>query len=379
MDQQPQDALEKIRANLLLMQPFFGLMLSTTECIEDNKACDTMATNGKVIYYNTEFSKKLKTSELLGVFLHEVLHVVLMHCDRTRAGTRDWEIWCIAADYAVNSVIHDMGTQYVLPGKHLYDSKYHNSTVEEIYNDLYKEFQKQHGMTIEEWRKELGDMLMDKLLPANGKDMDGIKERILMAADAVKNRGTLPDGIEQLLKELRKSKVRWERVFHRFVGQAISRDDYSYGRPNKKYLHEDLYLPDLMKHIIGKIVLAIDLSGSVVSAPTMLEQFVAEFKKLAGMVDEITYMGCDADVHEVVKISQFDDILKKVKFRGGGGTSFVPVFEKVQEMHMQPELLIYLTDTDGEFPKKAPPYPVLWCTMSKDAKVPWGMLVEITE
>jgi predicted metal-dependent peptidase len=88
-------------------------------------------------------------------------------------------------------------------------------------------------------------------------------------------------------------------------------------------------------------------------------------------------MSCDAQVHEVVKIRKFQDFTKKLQMKGGGGTDFRPVFNKVKELKMQPELLIYLTDTYGSFPEKAPNYPVLWCVTCEAgmSNIPWGQKV----
>ena len=56
--------------------------------------------------------------------------------------------------------------------------------------------------------------------------------------------------------------------------------------------------------------------------------------------------------------------------KGGGGTSFVPVFDWVEDRIAEgedvPQCLIYLTDGYGDAPEVEPDYPVLWvCTSSK--------------
>jgi predicted metal-dependent peptidase len=62
---------------------------------------------------------------------------------------------------------------------------------------------------------------------------------------------------------------------------------------------------------------------------------------------------------------------------GGGGTSFVPVFEEVHKLGFKPDALVYLTDGYGTF-GDAPDYPVLWGDISHDPKLyPWGEVVTI--
>jgi len=46
-------------------------------------------------------------------------------------------------------------------------------------------------------------------------------------------------------------------------------------------------------------------------------------------------------------------------FQGGGGTSFIPVFDWVEQQGTQPETLIYFTDAQGAFPEAPPNYPVI--------------------
>jgi len=190
-----------------------------------------------------------------------------------------------------------------------------------------------------------------------------------------KTKGDIPGGIKRWIDKMRRAKVKWERVFHRFIGQALAKDDYSYVRVNKRMVGQDIFLPDLRSNAIGNVVVAVDTSGSI--GANCLKQFAAELNKISHLVNEITVMSCDAAVQEVVKINKFSNFLNKLQFKGGGGTDFRPVFAKVKELHSAPELLIYLTDTYGTFPDKQPGYPVLWCITDENGKVPWGHSVNI--
>jgi predicted metal-dependent peptidase len=64
------------------------------------------------------------------------------------------------------------------------------------------------------------------------------------------------------------------------------------------------------------------------------------------------------------------------QFAGGGGTSFVPVFDWIVRHGQQPDTLLYFTDADGEFPQEAPNYPVLWLVKGK-APVPFGRRIQL--
>ena len=55
------------------------------------------------------------------------------------------------------------------------------------------------------------------------------------------------------------------------------------------------------------------------------------------------------------------------KIQGGGGTDFRPVFEWVCASGAMPDLLLYFTDAQGEFPPVEPAFPVLWLVKGKAA------------
>ena len=61
---------------------------------------------------------------------------------------------------------------------------------------------------------------------------------------------------------------------------------------------------------------------------------------------------------------------------GGGGTRFAPVFDWIAAGHRRPDLLLYFTDAQGEFPRHAPGFPVIWLVKGR-AKVPWGERVQL--
>jgi predicted metal-dependent peptidase len=64
-------------------------------------------------------------------------------------------------------------------------------------------------------------------------------------------------------------------------------------------------------------------------------------------------------------------------FTGGGGTAFTPVFEWIERRGLRPDALAYFTDARGEFPRQAPPYPVLWLVKG-GAAVPFGRRIALT-
>lgn len=366
------EKIDKVRAKLLLKQPFYGVLLSMAD-ITATAELPTLATDGVRIFFNPEFISKLTEQECNGVMLHEISHCVYLHCTTKRRLNRDRQRWNIACDYAINLEINAMGNQYQLPKGVLLDNKYSNMNAEQIYDSLPKDIS---GLSTLDTHIEL---------PDGAEDWDEMEDKIISAYEMSKdfyeegkNQGKMPAGIRRWIDKMRNSKVKWERIFHRYIGQALAKDDYSYTKCNRRYLAHDIYLPDLRSHIIGNVVIGVDTSGSITK--DILEQFSAELAKISHLVDEVTIMTCDAKVNEVVKITKMQQFMDKVQFLGGGGTDFKPVFNKVHELRLMPELLIYLTDTYGDAGKKAPPYPVVWCVTvepGQDYDLPFGLKVYI--
>ena len=109
--------------------------------------------------------------------------------------------------------------------------------------------------------------------------------------------------------------------------------------------------------------------------------FMAE---MAGILDDcepekLYICWCDAAIGRVDEAEDTGDlmILRAKGAPGGGGTSFIPVFDWIKEMNIQPAALVYLTDGMGSFPNTEPSYPVIWGNIYPNAKYPFGDVVDI--
>jgi len=108
-----------------------------------------------------------------------------------------------------------------------------------------------------------------------------------------------------------------------------------------------------------------------------LEQFVSELVHIArcGFNFTIHLITCSTEAtYTKIRSKQLD--WRKIDIRDRGGTAFTPVFDLVDEKHLNPAALIYLTDGDPwEWPKKKPRYPVMWILCRGDRDVPFGQKV----
>lgn len=145
------------------------------------------------------------------------------------------------------------------------------------------------------------------------------------------------------------------------------------------------------------LAVALDTSGSCCGEVMkgFLEELLAILRDAGGPKVELTLIQCDAEVQKVQTLTKEDiaaDILDGFEVYGCGGTDFCPVFDYIDQQHQDAEGkrfrgLLYLSDGCGDFPDKAPDYPVAFLFPKDDdfygmgwCEIPdWVMQVHITE
>jgi predicted metal-dependent peptidase len=127
-------AIERIaraRAEIVLTNTFYGVALGQVEP-KPSRQFPTMATNGKVHYFNPEFINGMSFDETVGVQLHENEHDVRRH--HTRRGSRDSMRWNKATDFAINIDLVDSGV--TLPEDAFLDERFRGMSAEDVYRTL---------------------------------------------------------------------------------------------------------------------------------------------------------------------------------------------------------------------------------------------------
>lgn len=377
--------LIQARVSLLLDHPFFGHLSMFLELVEKEKMFPpTMATNGKKLYFNSDFVMKLPLMQLQGVFVHEIVHIILGHL--ARRGTREHLKWNIACDFADNHLVRQ---EFELPENILYNPKFGDNIAEWIYNQLpdpitvtvtldsHEEWGEwSNGGKDGEGKGEKGDGSDGGDGGENG-DNEGDdleqqwRERVAQASTQARMKGKMPGSWQTIIDGILQPKLDWRTVL-RDVITSCAKSDFRLMPPNKKHLWRNIYLPSITGEEIN-IAVVIDTSGSI-SDDEILD-FLSEVKGICDSYQEFTiYLcTCDTKIHQRWEIHPFDPL--PTEFRGRGGTSFV---EPIQEAANLPiTTLVYLTDLYGTFPEQ-PWFPVIW-VCNTDEKPPWGMLIRLPE
>ena len=401
----------EMKTAMLLHCPFFAsLMLDMMDLrVGKYPGIPTAATNGKLIWFDEDFLAKLSLPEAVFVCCHEIGHAMWMHMDRfKRYSDLGFEgkpfhpgLANIAADYIVNALLvaNKIGQ---MPKGLLYDTNIAREGTE-LFEDVYRLLAKKlkpppggkgkgpgqnpggggqppPGSQGDPSNEGVGDQQpMDTHIYEPSKQSEAeMKRSIASARNQAKAMGKMPASLERWVEEMLKPQVNWKDRLRHIVTRIVSREATSWASPHRRRLvTQKIFFPSYTGFGAGTVVKVVDTSGSMGQA-----EFDASYAESAEILStcrpqRLWLMSCDAKVHDVHELDANTDLYTyKPELRGGGGTNFIPAFEKVDELGIQPDCLIFFTDGYGTFPPVPPPYPVIW-VMTTDVQPPFGDLVRV--
>ncbi len=405
--------LSAARTRLILDKPFLGaLVLRLPMKMADPKWCKTTATDARSFYYNEEFIDGLSLDQTQFMLAHEALHCALSHFARREHRVK--HRWDVSCDLAINPLLVSDGLKPP-PGSLLMPG-FEGMTAEEIYPYTDEFENEQETLDQHMYDADDGDGDGDSGGGADGdqsgggssqepdEDQDGggssgepdenqggapqppplsetereqlsvqWRQRLAGAAQQAMQAGKLGGGLARLVDHLLQPQLPWRMLLARYM-TALARDDYNYSRPSRR--EGSAIFPSLRSSQVD-VVVVLDTSGSV--GADEIGEFVSEIDAIKGQVRaRVLLQACDVELAKdgPWEFEPWDEFKLPREFRGGGGTRFTPIFEWLEQQGKQPDLLVYFTDAEGEFPATEPHYPVLWLVKGK-AKVPWGQRVQL--
>lgn len=326
------------------------IMMGKSVVIDDKITAYTDGINKK---YGRQFISKLTDAELRALILHENLHVALKHIPRFKKEFKDnAHLTNVATDYVVNDVIVSLTDKELckLPEGGLYDAKYHNWSVREVYNDLKKQQDenKQSG-----GGDKINDLeSLDEHDFANAQEMTS--EEIKKMSDKIDKAlregnilaGRMGVKTPRVIDDLFKPRVDWKAELREFITSTTrGTDEYTWRKFNKRMVANDLYLPSLENETIGEIVVAIDTSGSIGSKE--LTEFATELSAICEVCNpnRVRVLWWDTQVHsEQIFENTYNDIAKLLKPEGGGGTHVSCVSEYLNANKVQVDGVLVFSD-----------------------------------
>jgi len=318
---------------------FFSALLANLRVEITTEGVPTACTNGVYMKFNPYFISPLPLVELLGLMLHETMHVAFGHCVAATYGHLNQEVLGIAMDHYINLFITRLG--YKLPPGGYCDAKYRGKSTMQIYNILMKEDPKQKSKC--PWGNDV------ILKPEPGQTEQEHREtaisnviKAVQQADLAKDPGSVPGDIRRIVEDIISPQLPWNLILQNYMSE-YNKDDYSWSRPNRRYL-PDFYLPGLHGMKIGQLTAGADVSGSM--SQDDLSEILAEVNYIWDIMAPtlMRLQTFDTEVHLNEMYTEGDE-LDELVLKGGGGTNVQPLLDSIRDEAP----LFALIFTDGYF------------------------------
>jgi len=349
------------------------LMVGSVKVEDDPSKCPTAYTNGRDVVYGRDFISKLTDAELRAVILHENKHKMYRHI-------ATWKhLWKQnpskanrACDYVINLEIVDEGKKtngfIQLPSNGLYDEKYRGLNSGEVFALLDDDDGGGEGDGIDQHGWEDADSMSEEEKQELGKQIDqAIRQGAILA-------GKVGGDVDRCFTDLMSAKVNWKDALREFVSTVCNgKDDSTWRKPNRRWLQNDLYLPSTISESMGRIVVAVDTSGSITgdAINRFLSEVVGIMTNVNPEVVDLLYWDGEVAGHEVYGVGDGDKLMASTKPKGGGGTSPSCITKYLKDNSIVPECVVVLTDgyVGGDWGGTWTS-PVLWCIVGGCKDVP---------
>jgi len=338
-------------------------MIGQTEVKDD---VPTACTNGRDTFYGRSFIDKLSEVNVRGVILHENLHKAFRHTTTWKHLYKEHaQLANMACDYVINQMIVDSDPQAVevgLPPEGLLDPKYRGWDAGSVYRDLKQQADKGSVHV-----KTVGDQEGKDVPVQEGSGMGGFdshdwesadgmtgeeKEQLAKDVDQALRQGSILAGkmkgnVPREVTDALQSKVDWREALREFVNSfCVDKDESTWRRPSRRWIDQDVYMPSLIGESVGRIVVGIDMSGSI--GTNEIGQFLGEVRKICETVKpegiDLLYWDTDVCSHEKYDQDDLDNLLSSTKPRGGGGTDPACMPRYIKAHKLKPECAVILTD-----------------------------------
>ena len=337
--------VENVRIFCSKYYPFLVIPLAYARIVVSENVPTCAVDSRGTIGFNPEWWSKLTISEKRFVLMHEILHFVLMHPQRSKGFNRI--LFNLAADAKVNEAINAPGiaypsnavTYYVI--NQLTDvsvSSLTNMSVEEITRLLEKN---KCSYVVE---LDLCDMVdgeevqSGEFVAVDPDDFDEEVKNILRRAEVfAKQAGNYPADLQKAVGEVVECKPPWPIILGLELRGSF-KYDATFAYPSRR---GDDYPGPISYN--KSVTVLIDTSGSIDEETLKKFLGIVAYEARNATVNVIAW---DAEAYEPIKARSPDEVTKIVakKMKGGGGTVIAPALRKTLNTIEFGDVVIILTD-----------------------------------
>ena len=325
------------------------MMMGKTEVNDD---MPTAATNGRDTFYGREFVAKQEDKTLRGLILHENLHKAFRHLTIWEPlYKKNARLANMACDYVINQMIVDgdpNGLDVALPEGGLLDARFRGMDTATVFKILEEENEQgngsgkagsQSGFDEHDW--EGAQELTADEKESLAKEVDqALRQGAILA-------GKLKGGVPREVSDMLEAKVDWRAALREYVTSYCADKDLStWRKPNRRWVDQGVYLPSVIGESVGRIVVGIDMSGSIGAAE--VGQFLGELMVICNAVHpegiDLLYWDTEVCQHEKYELGSYEGLMTSTKPKGGGGTDPACVANYIRDHKIKAECCVMLTD-----------------------------------
>jgi Schitoviridae HNH endonuclease len=377
--------------------PFYSTLLFNLPLVV-TPLVPTAAVSKTTLYFNPDFARRLKMSELVFVLCHEVLHVALGHTWRMIGpGWKRKQV-----NTAQDLVINDILTRSFPIGVATMPVDKHGGPVGLVWPELVAEAEGIAEVVYELLEKrpkppenrgsevgfdeilteaEAEELGLEPELDLSAGDVEAQVQLMVgqaLAAQKSNTAGSISANLLRQVQEILEPQVPWQTLLRRFCTMRLAeRQERSWRRLSRRSFGSGLMLPSAEPgESMGPLAVAIDCSGSIGSQE--LAEFAAEIRSIAYdcRPSRLHLIYFDSSVcHEAV-FGPGEEI--EVSPHGGGGTAFSPAIRAaLASDDEEPAAIIFLTDLLCHDFGPPPPMPTLWVVTSGLTEAPFGEVIQM--
>jgi predicted metal-dependent peptidase len=378
----PTEKIDQARMMLATEFVFFGSVFFRMSVVQDD-TCKTAWTDGRTIGYNLPWLSQWDVPQICGVFIHEVMHVVLKHHLREELNKLFGQFhkkFNRACDYALNPTVLKCAGVDLPPNCCVDLGRWPDNLAEDIFNQLpdnpsdsclYGGKGKPDG---EGTPVDIGEVR-----PLPGTDKDGkatkaekdaasneVDQWIKAAGMKAQGAGAMTGDTARLIKKATAPMVYWQDELQ-LMAECMCKDDYTFKRPNTRFMQQGIYLPSMTGQNMPDLLFYVDTSGSL--DDDQLAQIMAEARAIIEQFNVrviVVYWNTEYVYHEEFLPEDILDPGFHLNASGRGGTDFTDCWDWIDEQDdIVPEGIVFFTDIEtSSWPEQDPGVPVIWAQVS---------------
>lgn len=407
------------RNELYMKMRFMDVSLSAFQYVQDMSVA-FIGTDGENLYFDGKMLggeyRQCRTNVCRG-YLHLVLHCIFRHV--FRRGKREENLWNLASDIAVESVIDDWNLPIIRRSPSWLRQRTYRDLKEEIrvftaekvygvlkrWNLAPRELEKMvREFTVDDHKYWAKDEDEERKSEMNQRWQD-ISEKMQTDMETFSKEAASDSGhfLEQIQVENRQ-RYDYRSFLRKFavLREEVTVDDdsfdyvfYSYGL--RMYGNMPLIEHQEWKEVKKVEEFAIVIDTSMSCSGDLVKKFLEETYGILSESDSffkrvnIHIIQCDEQVQSDQKITckeELKEYMEKLDLVGEGGTDFRPAFAYIDELiatHQFTNLkgVIYFTDGQGIYPGKMPAYQTAFIFLDEGENnenvPPWAIKLVLEE